>query len=49
MRTKLIMLSAAALLVTGGTVFEAKATMGRGTESFSAQVEVLLTNRKGEL
>ena len=39
MRTKLIMLSsAAALLITGGTVFEAKATMGGGIESLSAQV-----------
>ena len=39
MRSKLIMLpSAAALLVTGGIVFEAKATMGGGTESLSAQV-----------
>jgi hypothetical protein len=34
MRTKLTMLSsAAALLVTGGTVFEAKATMG-GSKAF---------------
>jgi len=47
MRTKLIMLSsAAALLVTGGTVFEAKATMGGGTESFSAQVRSYLQIEK---
>ncbi len=35
MRTKLTMLSsAAALLVTGGTVFEAKATMAEASKAF---------------
>jgi hypothetical protein len=39
MRTKLIMMSAAAaLLVIGSSAFEAKATMGVGTESLSARV-----------
>jgi hypothetical protein len=39
MRTKLIMLSVAAALITiGGAVFEAKATMG-GSESLSKQTK----------
>jgi len=42
MRTKLIMLSsAAALLVTGGSVFEAKATVGGGTDFHQEMAEVL--------
>jgi hypothetical protein len=41
MRTKLIMMSAAAaLLVIGSTAFEANATMSVGIESFSAQVRL---------
>lgn len=40
MRNKLMMLLiATALVVVGGAAFEAKATMGTGTESLSAQVK----------
>jgi hypothetical protein len=40
MRNKLIVLTAAAsLLIVGGAAFEAKATVGGGTESLSAQAK----------
>jgi len=39
MPTKLVLLSAATLLIIGSSAFEANATMGVGTESLSAQAK----------
>ena len=36
MHNKLMLIAAAAILVVGGIAFEAKATVGRGTESLSS-------------